>query len=186
LRFSAPHVLEYTAAEAAEVLETSVASVNSALQRAQKAMRDKRPTVSQPVEQSALGDVALRELLGSFVKAWEERNLNDLVTLLTEDAQFTMPPLPAWFDGREAVARFIADRLFATPWQLRPLHANGQPGFACYILMPGETEYRLGAVNLLSFRDGRISAVNSFLDPALHRRLGVPPEPPPNYFTPER
>lgn len=171
-------VLEYSAAEAAEVLETSVASVNSALQRAQKAVRDKLPTVSQASAQLSLGDAALRKLLAAFMTAWEARNVNDLVALLTEDAQFTMPPLPAWFDGREAVSRFIADRLLVTPWRLQPLWANGQPGFACYIQMPGQTDFRLGAINLLSVRDGRIAAVNSFLDPALHARLGISPRPP--------
>lgn len=179
-------VLEYSAAEAAEMLDTSVASVNSALQRAQKAVRERLPAVSQPAEQEALGDAALQRLLGAFVTAWEQRNVDGLVALLTEDARFTMPPLPAWFDGREAVARFIADRLLATPWRLVPLRANGQPGFACYILMPGETRYRLGAINLLSIRGGRISAVNGFLDPALHGRLGVPPEPSERFFASER
>lgn len=171
-------VLEYSAAEAAELLETSVASVNSALQRAQKAVRDKLPTVSQAAEQAALGDAGLRQLLDAFMTAWEARNVSDLVSLLTEDAQFTMPPLLAWFDGREAVARFIADRLLKTPWRLVPLWANGQPGFACYIQMPGQTDFRLGAINLLSVRHGRIAAVNSFLDPALHGRLGIPPDLP--------
>jgi RNA polymerase sigma-70 factor (ECF subfamily) len=167
-------VLEYSAVEAAEILETSVASVNSALQRAQKAVREKLPTVSQAAEQACLGDAALRSLLGAFVAAWEARNVDALVALLTEDAQFTMPPLPAWFDGRDAVATFIADRLLTTPWRLVPLWGNGQPGFACYVLMPGQTEYRLGAVNLVSVRGGRIAAVNSFLDPALHARLHIP------------
>lgn len=179
-------VLDYSAVETAEGLDTSVASVNSALQRARKAVSERLPPVSQPAEQKTLGDAELRKLLEAFVTAWEERNVNELVALLAEDAQFTMPPLPAWFDGRAAVARFIADRLFATPWRLVPLRANGQPGFACYILMPGETRYRLGAVNLLSVRGGRISAVNSFLDPALHERMGIPPEPPENYFSSER
>jgi RNA polymerase sigma-70 factor (ECF subfamily) len=167
-------VLEYSAAEAAEVLETSVASVNSALQRAQKAVRERLPTVSQAAEQASLGDAALRDLLSAFVAAWEARNVDALVSLLAEDAQFTMPPLPAWFDGRDAVAKFIAHRLLATPWRLVPLWGNGQPGFACYLLMPGEAEYRLGAVNLVSVREGRVAAVNSFLDPALHARLGLP------------
>lgn len=171
-------VLEYSAAEAAEVLETSVASVNSALQRAQKAVQDRMPAVSQATEQAALGDTGLRDLLSAFMTAWEARNVNALVSLLTQDAQFTMPPLPAWFVGREAVARFIADRLLKTPWRLVPLWANGQPGFACYIQMPGQTDFRLGAINLISVRDGRIAAVNSFLDPALHGRLGIPSDPP--------
>lgn len=49
-----------------------------------------------------------------------------------EDARFTMPPLPAWFEGREDVGRFLAQRVFATPWRLVPIAANGQPAFACY------------------------------------------------------
>ncbi|MFL6696366.1 MAG: RNA polymerase subunit sigma-70 [Vitreoscilla sp.] len=179
-------VLEYSAAEVADMLQTSVASINSALQRAQKAVRERLPAVSQSAEQQALGDDALQGLLGAFVREWEQRNVDGLVALLTEDARFTMPPLPAWFDGRAAVARFIVDRLFATPWRLVPLRANGQPGFACYIRMPGQTRYRLGAINLLSIRDGRISAINGFLDPALHGRLGIPPEPPEKNLSPER
>jgi RNA polymerase sigma-70 factor (TIGR02960 family) len=169
-------VLEYSAAETAQTLNTSVASVNSALQRAQKTVKEKMPAVSQQAEQRALGDTALRRLLAAFVTAWEARDVGGLVALLTEDAQFTMPPLLAWFDGRAAVQRFIADRLFATPWRLVPLSANGQPGFACYIRMEGQSGYRLGAINLLSLHDGRICAVNSFLDPALHGRLGLPPD----------
>lgn len=164
-------VLEYTAAEAAEILDTSVASVNSALQRAQRTVRGKLPAVSQPAELQRLGEEGLRELLTTFVSAWESRNIEVLVRLLTEDARFTMPPLPAWFDGRKFVEKFIVERVFATPWRMLPLSANGQPGFACYMLHDGDDRFRLGAITVLSLRGGRIAGLHSFLDPAVHRRF---------------
>ena len=99
-----------------------------------------------------------------------------LVSLLAEDARFTMPPLPAWFDGRASVAKFISVRMFATPWRLRPLWANGQPGFACYMQHPGTDTFRLGAVNLLALRAGRIAGIHAFLDPAVHGRFDLPTE----------
>jgi RNA polymerase sigma-70 factor (ECF subfamily) len=169
-------VLEYSAAEAAEMLGTTTASVNSALQRAQKTVKDKMTGPSQAAELQAFQPAALDKLLCDLVDAWERLDMARLVSLLAEDARFTMPPLPAWFDGRASVARFISERMFATPWRLRPLWANGQPGFACYMQHPGTDTYRLGAVNLLAFRAGRIVGIHAFLDPAVHRRLGLPNE----------
>lgn len=169
-------VLGYSAAEAAEMLSTSVASVNSALQRAQQTVRERMPDVSQAAELERLGEAGLQRLLGDFVNAWESRDIQGLVRLFTEDARFTMPPLPSWFDGLAMVERFIAERVFATPWRLRPLQANGQPGFACYMRPEGADRFILGAVTLLSLRDGRIQGLHSFLDPAVHRRFGLPSE----------
>jgi len=169
-------VLEYSAAEAADMLETSTASVNSALQRAQKTVKEKLGAGSQAAEMQALGKSGLDELLKAFMTAWESRNVTDLVSLLTEDVRFTMPPLPAWFDGRRFVQMFITERMFAAPWRLRPLRANGQVGFACYMQAPGSARFRLGAVNLLSLREGRISAISGFLDPAVLERFGLPEE----------
>ncbi|MDR7331811.1 RNA polymerase subunit sigma-70 [Roseateles asaccharophilus] len=169
-------VLGYSAAEAAGMLSTSVAALNSALQRAQKTLRDRMPAVSQATEQDRLGEAGLQQLLGDFVSAWERRDIEALVRLFTEDARFTMPPLPCWFDGRAMVSRFIAERVFTTPWRLRPLQANGQPGFACYMRPEGAGRHVLGAILLLSLREGRIQALHSFLDPALYRRFGLAPE----------
>lgn len=169
-------VLEYSAAEAAEMLGVTTASVNSALQRAQKTVKDKMPGNSQAVELQALRSAGLDQLLRDLVDAWESRDVAGLVRLLAEDARFTMPPLPAWFDGRASIAKFISERMFATPWRLRPLWANGQPGFACYMQHPGNDRYRLGAINLLAFRAGRIVGIHAFLDPAIHRRFGLPTE----------
>jgi RNA polymerase sigma-70 factor (TIGR02960 family) len=169
-------VLEYSAAEAADMLDTSVVAVNSALQRAQKTVKDKMPAVSQAAELQALGDEGLRRLLGSFVTAWERRDIEGLVRLLTEDARFTMPPLPSWFDGSVFVEKFIVERVFATPWRLLPLRANGQVGFACYLQADAEVRFRLAGITLLNLRGGRIAGLHSFLDPAVHRRFGLAEE----------
>jgi RNA polymerase sigma-70 factor (TIGR02960 family) len=166
-------VLEYSAAEAAEMLGTTTASVNSALQRARKTVKDKMPGASQALELQALPPAGLDKVLRDLVDALEKRDVAGLVSLLAEDARFTMPPLPAWFDGRVSVAKFISERMFATPWRLRPLSANGQPGFACYMKHPGTDVFQLGAVNLLAFRTGRIVGIHAFLDPAVHRRFSL-------------
>jgi ketosteroid isomerase-like protein len=167
-------VLGYSAAEAAAMLDTTPASVNSALQRARAAVEERVPGRSQQAELARLGDEGVRALVDQFVAAWERADLPALVGLLAEDAQFTMPPLPAWFDGRDSVRRFIAERVFATPWRLVPLWANAQPGFACYLRQPGEDRFTLGAVNVVSIRDGLITRINGFLDPAMFARLRVP------------
>ncbi|MGH3645664.1 MAG: sigma-70 family RNA polymerase sigma factor [Micromonosporaceae bacterium] len=167
-------VLQFPAAEVAELLDTSVASVNSALQRARKTIGERAPGTTQQAELAALGDAGQRELVDAFVSAWERADLPALLELLADDARFTMPPLPAWFDGREDVARFFTERVFATPWRLVPLRVNGQLGFACYIRQPGAEEFALGAVNVLSLRGGRIREITGFLDPELHPHLGIP------------
>jgi RNA polymerase sigma-70 factor (ECF subfamily) len=179
-------VLGFSAAEAARMLATTPVSVNSALQRARRTLGDRLPATSQRSELAALGDEGQRRLVDAFVGAWESADLTALLDLLTEDARFSMPPLHAWFDGREAVGRFFAERVFATPWRLVPRRSNGQLGFACYLRQPaaasldgaepGAVQYRLGAVNLLALRSGRIAEIVGFLDPELHRRLGVPTE----------
>jgi RNA polymerase sigma-70 factor (TIGR02960 family) len=168
-------VLEYSAAETAEMLDTSVASVNSALQRAQKTVKERLGGRSPAPDAQSLHKPSVDRLLEAFVRAWESRDVPGLVTLLTEDARFTMPPLPAWFEGLPSVQRFITERLFAAPWRLRPLRANGQFGFACYMQMPGGDDFRLGAVNLLSLRDGRIDGIHGFLDPNVLQRFALPP-----------
>jgi ketosteroid isomerase-like protein len=98
--------------------------------------------------------------------------------LLAEDARFTMPPLPAWFLGREDVGRFLTQRMFATPWRLVPIRANGQLAFACYQGDRDGDRFRLGAINVLSLRAGRIVEIAGFLDPDLHRHFGLPEELP--------
>jgi ketosteroid isomerase-like protein len=136
------------------------------------------PARSQQAELAALGADGQRELVAAFVAAWERADVNALVELLAEDARFTMPPLPAWFDGRTDVVRFLTERVFETPWRLVPIRANGQPGFACYQRDPGDGRFRLGALNLITLRDGRVAEISGFLDPVLHAATGLPAELP--------
>lgn len=161
-------VLEYSAAKTAEMLDTSAVSVNSALVRARKTVSDRIPSATQRAELAAIGPEGQRELVDAFVAAWERSDVDTLVALLAEDAKFTMPPLPAWFDGRENVARFLRERVFATPWRLRPVWANGQVAFACYQGNP-DGVFRLAAISLLGLRSGRIVEIASFLDPSVHQ-----------------
>lgn len=129
--------LGFSAAEVAEILGTTIpASVNSVMQRARHAVDQRVRDRSRQAELAQLGDDGLRTLVEDFMAAWEEADVPTLVSLLAKDAQFTMPPLPAWFDGRDSGARFVSERLFATPWRLMPLRVNAQPGSACYLRPP--------------------------------------------------
>jgi RNA polymerase sigma-70 factor (TIGR02960 family) len=169
-------VLGFSAAETAAMLDTTTASVNSALQRARATVDDRIPDISQAAELDALGEDGRRELVDAFVSAWERADVEGIARLLADDARFTMPPLPAWFDGREAVMRFVAVRNFATPWRLVPLRTSGSPAFACYLSVDSGP-FTLGGIILLLLRDGLVTEIASFLDPALHRHLGLPAHP---------
>jgi RNA polymerase sigma-70 factor (TIGR02960 family) len=168
-------VLQFSAAEVARILQTSPASVNSALQRARKAVDERVHGPSQQAELAALGGDGSRELVDAFVDAWQRADVPALLHLLAEDARFSMPPLPAWFLGREGIARFCT-RMFATPWRLVPVGANGQLAFACYQRQAAGEPFRLGAINVVTVRGGKIAELTGFLDPALHRRFDLPPE----------
>lgn len=164
-------VLSYSAAEVARILDTTPASVNSAMQRARTAVAERVPERSQQDELASLGTDGQKQLVEAFVTAWQEADVDALLGLLTKDAKFTMPPLPAWFDGREDVGRFLAERVFATRWRLEPLVVNGQCAFACYQYVDGA--FRLGAINVLGIRTGKVNWIAGFVDPALHRHFDV-------------
>jgi len=172
-------VLGFSAAEVAGILDTSPAAVNSALQRARRAVDERVPHPSQQAELDALGPDGRRALVAAFVAAWERADVAALLELLADDARFTMPPLPAWFSGRADIGRFLAGRMFATPWRLVPISANGQLAFACYQGRQGGQgagRFRLGAINVVGLRGGRVAELTGFIDPALHRHFGLPEE----------
>lgn len=168
-------VLEYSAAEVADMLDTTPASVNSALQRARKSVEERVPPVSQQAEIAVLSEAAQRELVEALVAAWHKADVDALLALLTEDAKFTMPPLPAWFEGRAMVGAFLTERMFVAPWRVRPISANGQPALVCY-MRDESGRFSLIGITVLSIRDGRISWLASFIDPAMLERYDVPEE----------
>lgn len=155
-------VLGFSAAEVADLLDTSVGSVTSTLQRARITVAQRVPAHSQQVERP----VAERAgVVDSFVTAFEQGDVRALIELLAEDVRFTMPPLPAWFSGRADVGAFLEHRSLVTPWRVaRRLDVNGQP--ALLALQQHDGQWRPGALIVLSFSTGRINWVASFLDPA--------------------
>jgi RNA polymerase sigma-70 factor (TIGR02960 family) len=157
-------VLEFSAAETAELLDTSVPAVNSALQRAKLAVKERVPPQSQQTTLAQLGDAARQTLVRAYIDAWAQQDAGALVALLTEDARFTMPPIPSWFDGREAVVRFFTQPVFRTPWRLEPVWVSGQLAFAAY----QGPDFRLSALNVVTLRGDRIAELTGFLDPAVH------------------
>jgi RNA polymerase sigma-70 factor (ECF subfamily) len=160
-------VLGFPSARVADLLETSPAAVNSALQRARATLERRLDPVSQQESLRSLGDDGRRQLVDAFVEAWQRADVDGLVALLTDDVRFTMPPLPAWFDGIDAVREFFAERVFETPWRLEPIGANGQLGFVCHQSVDGGQTFSVGAVNVLTVRTGRIAAINGFIDLAV-------------------
>jgi RNA polymerase sigma-70 factor, ECF subfamily len=158
-------VLGFSAQETADALETSVASVNSALQRARKAIEERVPEQSQQTTLRQLGDERLQEIVERYVDAWERNDVDTVMEMLAEDATFTMPPLASWFDGEESIRIFLAGWPLSGAWRWRPIptRANGQPALAFYAWDENEQAYLPFALNVLSFRGERISDVNAFV-----------------------
>jgi RNA polymerase sigma-70 factor (ECF subfamily) len=149
----------FSAKEAADALETSTASVNSALQRARATLERERPARSQQATLRALGDARSRELVAAFADAWNRADVAAIVAMLSEDATFTMPPLPTWFRGRADIAAFLSGRVFRSPWRFEVTSASGQPALAGY------RREELRALTVLTFDDERIAALTAFLGP---------------------
>ena len=168
-------VLQFSAAEVADALDTTVASVNSALQRARRTVDERIIAGTQASELQQLGAAGRKQLVASFMSAWERSDVDALLDLLTADARFAMPPFPAWFHGKASIARFL-ERSFTFTWRVRPAVANGQLAAAFYRLDPESGRYPLSVINVLTLRDGRIAEMEAFLDPATHRWFGLPAE----------
>jgi RNA polymerase sigma-70 factor, ECF subfamily len=170
-------VLGWPAKATASLLEGSVASVNSALQRARATLRDHLPEQRTEWATSSGPSEEERELLRRYVDAHERSDADALAELLREDARLTMPPHPTWYEGREAI--LIASRKGFDPefGRLRSVvaGANMQPAAAHYLRPPGGSEYRPLALDVLQLEGGRITAINSFLFPELFPAFGLPP-----------
>jgi RNA polymerase sigma-70 factor (ECF subfamily) len=158
-------VLGFSAQEVADALETSVASVNSALQRARKAVEERVPEQSQQTTLRELGDERLTELVERYVDAWERNDVETVMGMLAEDASFAMPPLATWFGGEESIRIFLEGWPLSGAWRWRPLpvRANGQPALAFYAWDEGEQAYLPFALNVLTFRGDKISDVTAFV-----------------------
>ena len=158
-------VLGFSARETADVLDTSVASINSALQRARKAVEERAPDQSQQTTLRKLGDERLRGLVERYVAAWEQNDVETVMDMLAEDATFAMPPLASWFGGEESIRIFLEGWPLSGAWRWRPIpaRANGQPALAFYAWDEDEQAYLPFALNVLTFRGEEISDVTAFV-----------------------
>jgi RNA polymerase sigma-70 factor (ECF subfamily) len=159
-------VLGFSAKETAEALETSTASVNSALQRARAAVDEKLPEQSQQATLRTLGDEEIGELVDRYLKAWEQNDIDTVVSMLAEDVSFAMPPLASWFHGRDSLRTFLGGWPMSGAWDWKgiPTRANGQPAIAYYAWDPDEKAYMPFALNVLTFRGREIADVVAFVN----------------------
>jgi len=158
-------VLGFSAREAAETLETTVASVNGALRRARKAAAERLPGHSQQVALRALGDDGLGKLVNRYIDAWEQGDVDAILAMLAKDATFTMPPLPTWYRGHDAIALFLTRFALQDRWRLVPARANGQLAFGCYA-WDAETESHTAlSLDVLTLEGPRATDVTSFVTP---------------------
>jgi RNA polymerase sigma-70 factor (ECF subfamily) len=171
-------VLGWPAADVAASLGTSVASVNSLLQRARRALETRRPEQRWQDRPSGELAEAERHLLARFVRAWESADLDSLARLLREDAVMSMPPQPEWYAGRDAAIAFLAAIPFGpeglAPFRVLPTRANGQAACGLYPRAPDGGGFQAMALAVLTIQDGLIGQITGFVDPALLPRFGLP------------
>ena len=169
-------VLGFSAAEVAEMLEVTSASVNSALQRARAALPNTRDpeSIALPRAKPA-ADVVAR-----FVDAFQGGDIEGVVALLTDDAKVTMPPEPFEFRGRQAITAFYrTQELWERRITLVPTSANHQPAFGYYLADPHADLHRFGGILVLAVVHDQISAITRFNDRSLLARFGLPRTLPP-------
>ncbi|HEX6673763.1 MAG TPA: sigma-70 family RNA polymerase sigma factor [Actinomycetes bacterium] len=178
-------VLGWPAKQTAALLDGSVASVNSALQRARSTLREHLPErrgewapATEPTERE-------RAVLRRYVDAVERADLAEVAALLADDVRTAMPPWPMWFQGRDSVVAALATSWDpGSPWyvgrfRMVPTGANRQPAVAAYVRRPDDPAYRAFAITVLQIEDGRIVEATAFHDLGLFPAFALPVELPP-------
>lgn len=168
-------VLDWPADDTAAVLEMSIAAANSALQRARATMQERLPAARAEWATAADAEEAERSLLQTYVEAFERHDDRRLVALLREDVRLAMPPHPTWYDGRAAVASFLAGVAFSPgseAHRLVPTRANRQPAFGVYRGQGADA--RPFAINVVEIASGQIAGIHFFNYPELFPAFGLP------------
>ncbi|NUP53922.1 MAG: SnoaL-like domain-containing protein, partial [Catenulispora sp.] len=165
-------VLAFSAQETAEVLQTTTAAVNSALQRARAQIAATAPAEDDVLEPSEPG---VREQLDRYLKAFENADVDGLLRLLRDDVVLEMPPMAAWFRGRADVGRFLAVNVLVEPGRFRnvAVGVNLQSGFAAYQL-EADGRYHAHAIHAVTLTRTGISRIDAFLDADLFPVFGLP------------
>jgi len=176
-------VMDWPAKEIAELLDTTLSSVNSALHRARATLTKNYHRRDYQVITADDTDEQTRKTLEKYIHAWQTADVNGLVALLRKDATLSMPPSPSWYAGRESIGVFAENTVFADGgmfpgkalgrWKLLPVQANGGPGAAVYQRMEDGTYHPFG-VHVLTCNKGQISQVSCFIDPSVPDQFGLP------------
>jgi RNA polymerase sigma-70 factor (ECF subfamily) len=169
-------VLGFSAAEIATMMDTTTASVNSALQRARAIVAERIPSITQQQTLRAIDDARLQDIVARYATAMERGDVDALVALLTEDVTWSMPPLPHWYDGLEAVTDF-AVRVPLTgcgSWRHVQTSANGQPAVGLYLWDDTARAHLGWSITVLTLRGERIDEITSFIGPEHVEAFGLP------------
>jgi RNA polymerase sigma-70 factor (ECF subfamily) len=175
-------VLDWRASEIALLLELSVSAVNSALHRARVTLTQNYHTDEQEVPHVRDVDAVANALLSRYLHVWETDDVAGLVALLKEDAMLSMPPIPSWYRGREAIRAILLAIPFGSGvrnrWRLYPTRANGQPAFVLYVADESKNSYQAFGVQVITIDSSRlpwkISEVTIFHGSALVTSFGFP------------
>jgi RNA polymerase sigma-70 factor, ECF subfamily len=172
-------VLGFSAQETAEILDTSIASVTSALQRARATVERELPARSQQETLRALGEERSRELVARFVDAWNRADIPGIVAMLAEDASFSMPPVPTWFRGRDDIAAFLntqfdEGRVLSSLWRFEATSASGQPAMVGHRRNPETGRDDHSTLTVLAFDGEGITAVAAFMGQSVPRSNELP------------
>ncbi|MGB8646114.1 MAG: sigma-70 family RNA polymerase sigma factor [Anaerolineae bacterium] len=171
-------VLDWHAEETATLLDLSLPAVNSALHRARTSMAKYYRRYGLEGLSAPLPDEEMSALLARYVHAWENTDLDELISLLKEEATFPMPPVPDWYQGKDAIRAFVSTIVMAgvTPgtWHFEPVRANGQPAFGWYRLEDGV--YRPFAIQVVTVEGNLIADITTFMNPALFPWFGLRPK----------
>jgi RNA polymerase sigma-70 factor (ECF subfamily) len=166
-------VVGFSARETASQLGTTVASVTSALQRARAVTQTRVPPRSQQAALRTLGDEQVKALAGRYADAIEQGDADRLISMLTSDATWSMPPSPDCLRGLAAIREFLVDSVGSLRWRHLATRANGQLAVGCYIFSADRGCYLASVLDVLTVCDGKIAAVNAFITTESLRETGA-------------
>jgi RNA polymerase sigma-70 factor, ECF subfamily len=165
-------VLGFRAREVASLLDTSEDAVNSALARARRVLRERTPERSQQETLQALGDDEVRALAERYTEALERGDVERIVALLSEDATWSMPPLPEYYRGLAEIRGFLLEGPTTRRWRHVPARANGQLAVGGY-MWDGD-RFAPYVIDVLTLDGSRITAITAFIDGSLFPSFSLP------------
>ena len=164
-------VLGFSAAEVAEQLDTSTASVNSALQRARKVVGT--TSISQHSVLNELGSAGVEDIVSRWMTAWQAGDVDAIVAMLADQARYSMPPRLEWYTGPAAIRAFLSNGPLRSQWRFLPTTANGQLAFGTYLWDETTNVYAPGGLDVLTIRGRHVTEIVAFLSADLED-FGLP------------